>query len=365
MKRVILLITIMCLLLSGCSTLLDGNYHSVNIHKELHSPSNDQMTAVASYTALCRFLTTMVESGIKSATLSVAHYDQLTIAQDMRQAIQLVTGTHPIGAFAVDTISFELGTNAGEPAVAVNINYRFDQSELLNIKKVSDPEDFQEELEDALNSFKTRLVLYVENSAKIDYLQWLETYTATYPERAIESPQIKTILFPEEGEDQIIVFRFAYENNKETLNGMQSQVQTLVNSAVEFVESKQTSAEKYKGLYQFLSNLFDTYVYNATATPVYSLMINGVGDSKAFAYVYSALCRNAGLECITVTGTKDDETRYWNIIKYDGNYCHVDLQACIENREFRIIFSDNMPGYVWDASAYPACVAPEIPEITP
>ena len=249
MKRVILLLTAMCLLLAGCSTWLDGNYHSVNKHEEQHSPSTDQMTAVASYTALCRTLTTMVESGFESATLSVAHYDQLTIAQDMRRAIQYVTGTHPVGAFAVDTVSFELGTNAGEPAVAVSISYRFDRSEINNIKKVTDPEDFQEELEDALNAFNTRLVLYVENSAKMDYVQWIESYAATYPEKMIEPPQLKTFLFPEEGEDQIILFRFTYENSQETLKGMQSHVQTLVESAVKSVEDKDTPAEKQEGLY--------------------------------------------------------------------------------------------------------------------
>ena len=67
------------------------------------------------------------------------------------------------------------------------------------------------------------------------------------------------------------------------------------------------------------------YQIQTSITPSYSLLNHGVGDSEAFAKVYAAMCRSAGLECQTVLGTVDGEVRYWNIIRYDERYAHVDL----------------------------------------
>lgn len=364
MKRFIPLFLMLCLLLAGCSNWLDGSYHSVKPHEGQHGTSNDQMTAVASYTTLSRVLTNMVETGTETITLSLAHYDQLVIAQDMRRVIQEITEKNPIGAFAVDTISFELGTNSGEPAVAVTVTYRFDRNEISKIRKVSEREEFQKELENALCAYDPRLVLYVENNAKMDYTQWVEEYVATHPEKVMEQPQITTFCFPEEGEDQIIVMRFAYENSWDNLKNMQTQVKTLFKQAVESVRTLKTPMEKYEGLYRFLNDLNEDYRQETSITPAHSLLLNGVGDSKAIARMYTALCREAELECVTVTGTRDGEPWYWNIVECDGVYYHMDLTDCLENDSFLTAFDGDMAGYVWDYTAYPVCSEPEIPEPT-
>jgi hypothetical protein len=60
-----------------------------------------------------------------------------------------------------------------------------------------------------------------------------------------------------------------------------------------------------------------------------------VGDSRAFATVYAAMCRSAGLECMTVTGTRAGEPWTWNIILDNGGYYHVDLQRSNLSGQFR------------------------------
>ena len=81
--------------------------------------------------------------------------------------------------------------------------------------------------------------------------------------------------------------------------------------------------------------------------------------SRAFALVYAAMCREAGLGCITVTGTRAGEPWYWNIIQMDGRYYHVDLLQCYQVDWFEGKLDGDMSGYVWDYSAYPECKAPE------
>jgi transglutaminase-like putative cysteine protease len=95
------------------------------------------------------------------------------------------------------------------------------------------------------------------------------------------------------------------------------------------------------------------YKIETSNTPAYSLLRYGVGDSKAFATVYSAMCRNAGLECQVVSGTRSGEAWYWNYILIDDIYYHVDLLADNESDAFYAMRSEDMIGYVWDYSVYP------------
>ena len=119
--------------------------------------------------------------------------------------------------------------------------------------------------------------------------------------------------------------------------------------------------EKYAQLSSFLTERFD-YQYDTSITPSYSLLCHGVGDSRAFAVVYAAMCQRSGLDCQVVSGTRAGDAWFWNIICDDGIYYHVDL---IQNSGFRKLSDQEMAGYVWDYSAYPACgVAGQVTEET-
>ena len=106
------------------------------------------------------------------------------------------------------------------------------------------------------------------------------------------------------------------------------------------------------------------YKVETSITPAYSLLRHGVGDSRAFATVYAAMCRASGLECIVVTGTRSGEPWTWNIICQDGVYWHVDLLRCNEQGRFHKTEDSGMTGYVWDYSAYPECIGETVAEET-
>ena len=66
-------------------------------------------------------------------------------------------------------------------------------------------------------------------------------------------------------------------------------------SAVLYVSGDGAEKQKFSQLYAFLMERFD-YKVETSITPAYSLLRHGVGDSRAFATVYAAMCRLAGLE---------------------------------------------------------------------
>ena len=96
------------------------------------------------------------------------------------------------------------------------------------------------------------------------------------------------------------------------------------------------------------------YTLETSITPSYSLLCHGVGDSEAFASAFAAMCRRAGLECRIVSGTRAGEAWFWNLIREGDVYYHVDLLQSKSAGELQKLTQEQMQGYVWDYSAYPA-----------
>ena len=105
------------------------------------------------------------------------------------------------------------------------------------------------------------------------------------------------------------------------------------------------------------------YKFETSITPAYSLLCHGVGDGEAFATVYAAMCRQAGLDSRVVTGTRAGEPWWWIMVCDNGTYYHVDLLQCNAAGGFRELTDTEMEGYVWDYSAYePSAAAETEPE---
>ena len=165
----------------------------------------------------------------------------------------------------------------------------------------------------------------------------------------MEIPQVSVNIYPDSGEERVMEISFTYVNGRDSLRNMQSIVAPIFSAAELYVQGSEDNSQKYEQLYSFLMERFD-YTIETSITPTYSLLRYGVGDSKAFALVYSAMCQNASLECRVISGTRNGEAYYWNQINYDGTEYHVDLLACNDLGEFAVMNPSEMPGYVWDYS---------------
>lgn len=364
MKRLIPLILIWALLLSGCAGMLDGSFHSVTPHEEKNSQKEEQIVSVSNYSGLYKTLCAMVENGTQSGIISVADYNQERVEPDMSRAIQQAMTRDPITSYAVTEITFELGTNAGQSAVAVNITYLHDRAEIQKIQHLDSMAEMETATGMALNSCESGLVIYVKDFESMDFAQWVKNYAASNPDKVMEEPEVTANVYPETGAERVVELKFTYQNSRDDLRNMQFQVQPLFNAAVIYAGGDGDEMDRFFKLYSFLMGMSPAFQMETSITPAYSLLEHGVGDSRAFATVYSAMCRQAGLECITVTGTRSGEPWYWNVICGDGVYYHIDLLQCHQADLFAGKFDADMGGYVWDYSAYPVCEAPPVEEPT-
>lgn len=348
-KAAIALILCGCLSLSACAGVFNGQYVSVQPHEQPSPVAGDGMIEASDYEQLYDALTELVETGTEEGVISVAKYRQERIEADMQQAVEELCRKHPVAAYAVKEIAFDLGSRGGT-ALAVTIAYVHDRAEIQKISQVENIQEAIGAISGALNRCEAGIVLHIKEYEDIDFIQVVESYALYHPELVMEQPRTAVNIYPESGKTRVVEVKFTYQTSRDSLKKMQTQVQPVFDSAVLYVSGDAKEGEKYSQLCSFLMERYD-YQEGTSITPTYSLLRHGVGDSRAFAMVYAAMCRQAGLECIVVPGTYNGESRYWNIINDDGIYYHIDLLR----DGFKKRKDKNMDDYVWDYSAYPAC----------
>lgn len=359
--KIIFMLAVLSLLLSGCSWL-DGYYVHVTDHREQSSKLEIEAVSAVNHIQLYDVLKEMIASGTESAIIYVAEYDQDILQNSMDIAVRHAERIYPIGAYAVEQVTYEIGDSGGRRAIAVNIRYRHSTAEIQRIRSVADMEEAREVAEEALEKCSAGVVMHVADYAETDFLQIVQDYAQLHPELVMETPQVTSVAYGS-GEERVVELNFAYQTSRDSLRSMKSQVRPVFESAVLYVSGEAAQYRKYAQLYAFLMERFD-YAQATSITPAYSLLHHGVGDSRAFATVYAAMCRMAGLEAMTVTGTCNGSPRTWNIVRDNGCYYHVDLLRCNSLGGFREFTDGEMGGYVWDYSAYPQCLAAPVPQTT-
>jgi len=358
-KNTILLILVLSLLLTGCGWV-NRSYVSVEPHREQRQTVQSDVIMAANYLELLGALEDIIASGTEVAAIKIPEYPEGEISHGMGQAIIHSLKNDPIGSYAVADIRYELGTTGGIPAVSVSISYHHSRSEIQRIRKAADNQAAERIVTEALRNYEPGIVILIEEYENRDFAQFVQDYAEEQPQTVMEIPQVSQNNFGT-GKDRVLELIFTYQTSRDSLRRMQTQVQPVFDSAPLYVSGEGEDYQKFSQLYAFLMERFD-YKFETSITPAYSLLHHGVGDCRAFATVYAAMCRSAGLECMVVTGTRSGEPWTWNIILDDGCYYHVDLLRSNLSGQFRELTDDEMRTYVWDYSEYPECIGIEAEE---
>ncbi len=359
MKRFLLVLLAMCLLLGGCANLLDGSYHSVQPHEAQGGKNESTVVSAENYEQLRQILVNLARNGVQSQLIFMPNYDQNRADHDIRKAAREVMIRDPIAAYAVEEITYERGTSNGQAAVAVTLKYLHTRSEIQKIQQMKDMDSAKRAIESALDSCENGVVLHLDNYEIMDFVQFVENYASANPQKVMETPRVTAKVYPNIGAERVVELRFSYQNSREDLRQMQEQVRPVFSSAVLFASGAEGQQQKYTQLYAFLMDFLmeqNDYELETSITPAYSLLCHSVGDSKAFATVYAAMCAEAGLECRVIAGTREGKPWTWNQVCVNGSYYHVDLLHSGAEGVFRLFSDEMMDGYVWNFSAYPKTV---------
>ena len=357
MKR-ILILAVLCLGLCGCGAVFDGSYHSRTFHEEQGSHLQSTTITATNMETLQSVVEGLVSSGTTSAVINVTDFETGDVSAAMGAVSEYIRTAYPLGAWAVDELDYEIGSSGSMQAVSVSISYHFSRAELRRVRTVADVQAAEEAIGQALDACETGLVLLVEHYEQTDLAQMVSDYADGNPSMVMETPQVIADVYPEKGISRVVELNFTYSTSRDALRDMQTQVQNVFSSARLYVSGDGSESQKFSQLCAFLMERFE-YLHETSITPSYSLLRHGVGDSKAFATVYAAMCRQSGLNCLVITGTRDGEPWCWNMVCVDGRYYHVDLLRSAEAGVLTRCTDSQMEGYVWDYSAYPAADSEE------
>lgn len=351
MKRAITFLVVLSMLfLTGCDFWTKNERLHVAPHREDIKNKTGEIVDVDTYVQMRETLVEKIESGATDLVVSVSSFDKETADFYVKTAMDHAMNNTPIGAYALSSITYEVGTNRGKSVIAFHMEYRHGIGEIMRIKTAEDMDEARNHIETALTECEAALVFLVTNYTPVDIPQLVEDYVGEHSDLVMEQPQVRVAVYPDNGERRVVELSFTYQNSRTDLRKMQALVEKVFTSADLYVQQS-NAKNKYSRLYSFLMER-NQYTVQTSITPSYSLLNYGVGDSRAFANVYGAMCRRAGLSCKTVYGTKKGEPYCWNAVNYNGKYYHVDLLECYENGGFRMRTDKEMSGYVWDYSDF-------------
>ena len=331
MKRIFLLLAVVLLIFTGCNAF-DGQYVRVTPHTISSAKTPAEPEAAETYMELRNSLSHLVASGATSGVIPTRNYPEASLESDVAIAQRHICSYDPIGSYAVEDLTYEIGTKNGSLAVAVNISYLHSRSDIRNITRLTSIDELENVIMKALENLDSRKVILVPDYVPTDVNQMVQDLAKANPQIIMECPIVANDIYGL-GASRLMELTFAYENSTDSQRQMRSQVKTVFDSASLYVSGEGADNQKYAQLYSFLMDRF-RYKLETSITPAYSLLRHGVGDSRAFATVYAAMCRKAGLECMTVTGTRNAQPWTWNIILSEGGYSHVDLMRCSIQGEF-------------------------------
>lgn len=346
-RRIIALAAAAALLLSGCGWM-DGSYVSVTPHRVGVSQTVEgDARPVRSYMELRSALVSLIEDGITEGFFSLAEYPREDVVADMDRAVEYALGTYPIGAYAVESIDYDFGTGLGSSAISVDITYRRSREEISRIRTVRRRSGAEAAIAGALDECAQVLVIQVAGYQEMDFAGIVREYAWLNPDRVVETPSVSVAVYPDRGDTRVVELTFRYQTDQETLRAMRAEVQPVFSSAALYVSGQAGDLTKFAQLHAFLTERFD-YTLGSSVTPAYDLLCRGVGDSQTFARIYAAMCSRIGLEALSVSGTRNGVPHWWNLVKIDGVWRHLDLLAPAQ-----FLTDAEMEGYEWVRENWP------------
>lgn len=351
-RKAVALILGIVLCFSGCAEMFSAYYYSEEPHLHRTTVSGPSY-AVEDMDDIHKALCDAIAAFETEMMIIGQGHDIDALEKDLQQVYLHVLEHDPMAAYAVEGMTSRAGQVDGKNVVTVSFEYRYDTKYLRHIRKVETMEDAASQLRAALEGCDGSLVLYVEHYEEQDLIQIAQEYAVRYPDRVVEIPRILTGIYPYTGEARVVDITFSYTMDLASLKQMRTDVARCFNDAVEALPEGASDREVYESLWSFLRDR-DTGRYDSSITPAYSLLYHGVGDSKAYATIYAALCERVGMPCQVVRGTRDGQGHCWAVIRTEEGERHLDLLA----ETFLPRTDAQMEGYVWDPDRVPAC--PEV-----
>jgi len=199
-----------CLLLTGCSSLLDREYSVVEEHSQRYWESEAADTLRAeSYQDIVNDLLLLVGRHTETALLRLYEYrDDTAVSDALERAASEVQLETPMGAYAVDYIISETQRQRSYYEVTVRIGYRRSLEQIQAVVNATSTSAIPDLLRSALDGGRTELAVRVGYWGENDAQAVEDAVSALWEERGLteEDGPWLAACYPAEGKVGLVEF---------------------------------------------------------------------------------------------------------------------------------------------------------------
>lgn len=369
MKRLVLCL-VLIMSLCGCGFLRETTFVAVEPHDEDYEVSLDSsVITVSSYLSLKNAILNMVEDGVKEGVIRAESY-QGNLTVDLDQAVTEVTQMSPLGAFAVEHMTYDYSKIVGYYEIHINTTFRRTLEEIRSVAYVNDLIALRVKLREAMSTYEPILRVRIGDFEPFDLRDEITNIYMEHPEFALENPEASMESYPETGTQRILEIRFTYRNRPDELMACQEELAAQVEQLSLIYGSSNTDMTNAKRFFNRLGR--DTMVVpdvdkdseSVLTNSAYGVLIDNCGTSFGFAQAYALLMRSCNLECEVIAGAKEGVEHYWCLIHIDGQAYYVDPSSAVgmQNTDYFLMGNEEMARYgylVWNASELPVVELPD------
>ena len=219
------------------------------------------------------------------------------------------------------------------------------------------------QLKDLLSSFGTEAAL------RISYFEGDETYIQTLfreayyasPDTALDLPEAQVYIYPqgeESGRQRIVEVLLTYHLEQKELQRRRTALARRANEIVVSI----WGTEGDEAIQTVSAAVLDAGHYDPEGgASAYDALVAGAADSEGLALAALLLAQRLELTGMVVPGTLDGSPHFWNVVRTESGYRHLDLTRGADSRGQYPLLSDREMaalGYQWDTQAAPPCGEP-------
>lgn len=358
-KRVFCGLLALCMLLSGCSSMLNRQYASVTPHSVTPAADGDpSVLRVERYQELVNALVYLISLGRESGSVRL-YMDSDAVEQSLEDACLEVVQKDPLGAYAVDFITYSLTPSVSCYQADLQIAYRRTADQIASIISATGATAIRGALKTALSQFSQEAVLrisyFVEDEDYIRELVAEAFYSA--PLTAIDLPDAAVSIYPDSGRQRIVEVLLSYHSPQSVLEERSAALKVKAEELTSLLGTRLGDQKILSAAAQVLAQGGYQPENGYTA---YQALLGGGADSSGLALALALLCQELEVPCQVVRGTLEGESRCWNVVQTETGYQHIDLAAGVVGAES--FFSDQeleAMGYDWDRNSTPPCALRE------
>ena len=357
MKRTVfvLLCVMLLLVFSGCSVLFFDTYYSEKDFTGNQSIDLDaDIQMVHNYAELRRLVFDSMNNHVENMQLRFVGYSGNAVS-DIASVCNAVKTESAYGAYCVDYVSYDLTQIVSYYEASIAISYKYSSEEVSLLQTTNNHDSFVEILAEELKRQSPKVVVKVNNGSSENavVVELIEKTVREHPMAFSYYPEFTVKIYSGNSSQKIYEVGIKYDdklNNEERIKHTTEKLNSLIQKIVSDEDAKRIGNAAVQ-LQRICA--FDGLAGNTA----YDACVIGQANSEGIASAFKAICDKLDTECLVVKGKYKQSVHYWNIVKVDNAYYHIDVSAydgfdaasCFKRDDEQQI------NYWWDQSVYPVC----------